>query len=286
MSPLLGEVVTWDIATQDIPYHDVIDALREAGLDPDAASELSPKSAFKRACKTLKENRSIDRLNQSGKKKGGPVIYQFTRKELEDGKLEFDYECQMELDAETGSVSCQEDGVLEEQTQKLVDFAKETRTGQDITRLVQKLFNDNADLFPINPRKGVAYFVPIEHREFTAKVEAFMSSLGGEICRFPVPRGDEKGEESVRGAIKAGIATLVDELNGAVSEWDDTTRGSTMERAKNRWTTIYNKVDAYSEYLGAEKRSLQDALDKAKDELYRRITELRPEDGVSEDSAA
>jgi len=71
-----------------------------------------------------------------------------------------------------------------------------------------------------------------------------------------------------------------------VSEWDDTTRGSTMERAKNRWTTIYNKVDAYSEYLGAEKRSLQDALDKAKDELYRRITELRPEDGVSEDSAA
>lgn len=59
---LLGEVVTWDMRSTEISYSRVVDALTHAGLNPDEARELSPKSAFGRACRHLKEERAIDNL--------------------------------------------------------------------------------------------------------------------------------------------------------------------------------------------------------------------------------
>ncbi len=79
-------------------------ALEVAGLDPAEAKELSPRSAWTRATREMKENRTIDKIAS----KGGLVMFQFTHKALEHGRFEFDYELTVTLDCDTGKVTCDE----------------------------------------------------------------------------------------------------------------------------------------------------------------------------------
>lgn len=281
---LLGEVVTWDVHNSGIDYEKMLEALDSAGLDKKSAHELTPKSAFSRACKDLKKDRAIDKLKIS---KAGMASFQFTaKKKAGDGKIDYDYECLVEIDCDSGSISCPENPQLEGQAKELVAFAMQTRTAQDITRLVQGLFERHADLYPINPRKGVAYFVPECHREFTTRIERFLKELGGVLHRFPVPKGTAAGNASVKDAVQSGLSALLAELNQAVQTWDDTTRSSTMEKAAERYSQIKYKVEAYTEYLGAEQDRLKIEVEKAQAELRKKVAELKPADEAQPAAAA
>src|SRR5262249_32983044 len=57
--------------------------------------------------------------------------------------------------------------------QEELDRCIEARTGGDVTRIVQRLFERQADLFPIRPAGG-AYFTPQEHAAFVDKVQCFL----------------------------------------------------------------------------------------------------------------
>jgi hypothetical protein len=272
MTALLGEVVTWDMKAAEVAYSEVQSALSIAGLDPNAAAEMTPAAAFARACKHMKENRTIDKLERAG----GILKFQFTEKHLESGRLEFDYEATVVLDCDTGDVKCDESPQLADHARDLLAHAKQMRTSQDVTRLVQNLFSKHADLFPINPRKGVAYFVPECHREFTAKIDMCLKSLGGCLHRFPVPKGTQEGNASVKEAVQAGLQTLLDELNEAVAGWDDSTRPSTTRKALERWEKIEYKVEAYSEYLESEQDKLKVKLQEAKKNLADKVLAITP----------
>lgn len=273
-SQLLGEVVTWDLQQADVTHANVQDALRSAGLDPAAAAELSPRSAFSRACKDLKKERAIDKLSVDTK---GLARFQFTKKHLRDRQIEYDFECFVELDCDTGAITCASDSALEKMAQDLFATAMQMRNAQDVTRLVQRLFQEHAELFPINPRKGVAYFVPERHRDFTAKVDAFLAACGGCLARFPVPNGTPQGNASVKDAVQAGLSSLISELNATVAGWADTTRQSTMTKAAEKYQTIEFKISAYAEYLGSEQEKLNEKLAEARQELKRKVLELKPE---------
>lgn len=273
-SELLGEIVTWDIRSTEVSYEHVRDCLTKAGLDPDSAKEMSTKQAFTRACKHLKENRTIDKI----KSKAGVIFFQFTRKVLEGDEIEFDRECRVEVDTDTGQVSCYEKPYLAQQAQELLNHAMQTRNASDITRLIQDLFKSHADLYPINPQKGVAYFVPAAHQDFVEKVRLFVTSLGGCLWPFPVPKGTEQGNASVRDAVSTGLSTLLHELNEAVDGWDDSTRESTMEKVQARYEQVSAKVDAYAEYLLGAQEGLLEQLEAAKARMVDRIIELT-EDG-------
>jgi hypothetical protein len=262
----LGEIVSWELDSTEVKYTDVIEALTQAGLPAEEAGEMAPKSAFSRACKELKKDRSIDKVNS----KKGIVEFQFTKKHLEDSRLEFDYECLVTLDCETGDISCPENYALEKHAVELFAHARQTRKTNDITRIVQRLFSKHADLFPINS-KGCAYFVPDKHREFTEKIETFLAELGGTLSRFPVPRGTPQGTAAVREAVEQGLQSLLDELNEAVESWDETTRKSTMEKAAEKYQVIQYKVDAYSDYLGGKQERLQEAIKEARAVLAEKV---------------
>jgi hypothetical protein len=269
-SNLLGEVVTWDVRASLLSWDVVKDALRVAGLDPAAARELAPKSAFSRACKDFKKDRTIDKLEW----KDSVVQFQFTKKTLSGGMWEFDYDCRVNLDTDSGTITCPENPELGKRAQDLFDMAVESRNAQDITTIVQGLFRKNAALFPINPRKGVAYFIPEEHREFTEKVDEFLKKVGGELSRFPVPKGTKEGNASVRDAVSNGLQELVNELNGAVEEWDETTRQTTMDRGLERIQLIQFKIDAYASYLESEQGRLLGELTQAKKRMSEKISSL------------
>jgi hypothetical protein len=271
VSELLGEIVTWDLASLTVPYDRVVSALSESGLPLEAATDLRPQTAFSRACREFREDRTIDRI----KREGDAVTFQFTRKALEDnGLLGFDYECLVHLDTASGTITCPESPDIEEAATRLFAEALRQRNTNDITRMVQGLFQAHADLYPINPRKGVAYFVPEKFRDFSGRCETFLTSLGGKLLRFPVPKGTAEGNRSVKDSVEGGLSTLVDELAAAVDSWDEHTRESTFEKAVEKWTTVRHKAEAYSEYLGEKQAGLLARLDAEKSRLAAKVSAL------------
>jgi len=270
---LHGEIVTWDTKSSDVPISKIRDALKAAGL-PDVAHDLNNRSAFMRATAALKENRSIDKVTQSN---DGKITFQLTRKSNDGKQVNFSYETQVTLDSVTGDISSG-DSVIELEARKLFAHAMQVRTASDITRMVQKLFKENADLFPVNPSKGVAYFVPQRHAAFTKCVEQFLHDVGGNVWRFPVPKGTDQGNRSVQEAVATGLRATLDELNHCVDEWDDTTRQDTMKRGIEKWQTIKYKCDCYAEMLTDMHSKLLNEMEEAKKKLVDKITEVRPEE--------
>jgi hypothetical protein len=271
---LLGEIVTWDMAAQEIPLATVRRALDDAGLPPDSLGDLRTETAFQRAIKELKAGRTIDKIKVD--KKSGVIQFQFTRKALDEGRLQidFDYEATATLDTATGDITCPGSWQIENHARTMFQHAIDHRQTSDITRLVQRLFINHADLFAINPKKGVAYFVPEAFRGFTAQMEDFLNALGGQLLRFPVPKGTEAGNRSVRDSVEAGLLALSEELQEAVDSWGESTRGATMEHAIEKWQIIKHKAEAYSEYLGDRQASLLATLADQRRRLAAKVAEV------------
>tara|TARA_Y100000310_G_scaffold341880_1_gene442696 strand:+ start:455 stop:1183 length:729 start_codon:yes stop_codon:yes gene_type:complete len=238
--------------------------------------DLNSRSAFARACKSLKENRSIDKVKED--KDGNSVSFQLTSKSVDEvsEKVKFDYECQLTLELETGLVSCDESPGMALHAQSLVNHARDHRGANDITRLVQRLFKEKGDLFPINPRKGGAYFVPEAHREFTSRIDTFLSALGGCLWRFPVPKGTEGGDRSVREAMAARIAAMLTELDEATESWNPSTRTSTVRRGAEEWRKIKHKSESYAEYLQDALDGIRVKVEHSKQVMLDKATEISP----------
>ena len=271
---LLGEIVSWDTRSPELGIDVIRNALSTAGLPDDVAKDLNSRSAFTRATKHLKENRSIDKVKEG---KDGCVRFQLTRKELEDDHIVFQEECWVTINTTTGEIES-DNAAIEMQARALFAHAMQVRTASDITRMVQALFKAEADLFAINPSKGVAYFCPEQHREFTAKVEVFLSAVGGSLWRFPVPKGTKEGNKSVQEAVSSGLQTVLDELNECVNSWDDKTKNGTMEKVIKRWQLLEHKAKTYGEYLQSEQGNLLYKIDEAKALLISKLKEVRPSD--------
>lgn len=273
-SELLGEVLTWDMAATEVEYVKVLDALTAAGLPKEEAAHLRAQTAFARAVKELREGRTIDRVTKD--KTTGLLTFQFTKKHLDDTglQIDFEYEALCHLDTDTGEITCEESPEIEAHALVMFKHAMAHRNTSDVTRLVQNLFTSHADLYPINPRKGVAYFVPEAHRGFSEKVEAFLQALGGRLLRFPVPKGTPEGNRAVKASVEDGLHALAAELEEAVDGWNEKTRESTFEKAVEKWQQIRHKAEAYSEYLGDRQASLLTHLDAQKRRLAAKVSEL------------
>jgi hypothetical protein len=258
-SDFLGEIVTWDTGHGGV--HDLFDirnALIAAGL-PDVTSDLNNMSAFSRATKELKENRSIDKVSKDS---GGIVTFQLTAKENNGKSIDFSFETIITLNSFTGDISCP-DAMIEQRARQLFAHAMQIRTSSDITRMVQKLFKEHADLYSINPNKGVAYFVPYHHTEFTKKVQQFIKEFGGTLYRWPVPRGTEEGNKSVQESVNNGLNAVLEELQEASNEWTTATHDSTMDKVVDKVNMLKFKASLYAEFLQTKQGELQNAIHAA-----------------------
>lgn len=267
---LLGEIVTWDLETKEVTAEAVREGLNIANLNPDLAKDLRAITAFRRAIGDYKKDRTIDKVRRDE----DVVTFQFTGKHLEETKLSFDYECQVTLNTATGMIDCPENPEIEAHARTMFAHAQMHRTTTDVTRLVQTMFVTCADLYSINPRKGVAYFVPEAHRHFSGQVQTFLEHLGGRLLRFPVPRGTEQGNRSVKEAVEGGLTELLRDLEEAADGWETKTRESTMDKAVKNWQALKHKAEAYSEYLGDRQERLLSELDRIKEKLAERIVNV------------
>ncbi|HEY3789177.1 MAG TPA: hypothetical protein VGL71_09995 [Urbifossiella sp.] len=175
------------------------------------------------------------------------------------------------LDKRTGSVACDLPG-LATLAQERLDHAIDARTGSDITRVIQKLFDRHADLFPIRPQGG-CYFCPERHTKFVDRVQGFIGRINGQLLRFPVPAGTGEGDRSVKEAVASGLAALIADHQAAVEAFGEDTRPETLTRAADRIQVARFKVESYAALLADEKgrldRALAEAVARLRDKVNR-----------------
>ena len=265
---LLGEVSAWACPGVSVTHASLVAALESAGLDPAAARELAPRHAFARACKRLCDRRIIRQVAEDA----GTLTFQFTAESRGSDRFEYTLETLLTLNKKSGLVSCDLPG-LASLAQEELDRCVESRTGADVTRVVQKLFDRHADLFPVRPQGGV-YFVPAQHAAFVDRVQLALGRLNGQTLRFPVPAGTPEGDRSVQESVSAGLTALVAEYRRAVAGFDADTRPSTVERAAARIREAKFKVEAYAAYLADGRDRLERALADAQAELRAKVAAL------------
>jgi hypothetical protein len=254
-----------------VAHSALVAALTDAGLDPGVARELAPRPAFSRACKKLSEQRIIRPVSEDA----NTVRFQFTQESREGDRFEYTLETMLALEKQTGAVTCELPG-LATLAQEELDRCIAVRTGSDVTRIVQRLFEKQADLFSVRPQGGT-YFVPQKHAAFVDRIQDFLNRVGGRLLRFPVPAGTEAGDRSVTAAVAEGLATVIEEHRAAVASFGTDTRNDTLERAAEKIRTTRFKVQAYAEYLAGEKAALDKALEAASDELRAKVERLADE---------
>jgi hypothetical protein len=265
---LLGEVISWTCTGIAVTHAALVSALKDAGLDENVARELAPRHAFTRACRKLSDQRIIRQVGEDE----SSVRFQFTHESRTGDKFEYLLETMLTLDKRTGRVTCDLPG-LATLAQEHLDRAIEARTGSDVTRVIQKLFERHADLFAIRPQGG-CYFVPAQHGNFVDKVQAFLGRINGQVLRFPIQAGTAEGDRSVREAVASGLAALIAEHRLAIESFGEDTRDDTLTRAAEKIRKTQFKISAYAEYLADEKAKLDRELARAREELRARVEQL------------
>jgi hypothetical protein len=248
---VLGDVVTWSTkGIRGVKYADVVQHLQDVGLDPDAAKAVLPRSAFSRAANALKKGKVISRLKQDK----ATMTFQFTSEKKDHDQFVYDRETALVLDKETGVVSCPEGGHgdLVKKVQELINEAITTRSGGQISKIVQRIFETQADLFSLRDVGGV-YFVPARHKEIEDKAARFLLAVSGKRClrQLPVPMGTVEGNTSVKDAITDGLTKMARDHLGAIESFDVTTRDDTLEKTVTRINETAFKIEAYAEYIGS-----------------------------------
>ena len=265
---MLGEIITWKIQGVAISHADLLAGLMASDLDCDVAKELAPRNAFARACSKLNNERIIRKVAEDH----STISFQFTREALEDGKFSYHFESLLFLDKHSGNITS-ENLELEQLAKEEFGRCLESRSANDVTRLVQRLFERHADLFTIRDQGGV-YFVPEVHQDFVVKVESFVRNIGGSLQRFPIPAGSPQGNRAVQEAVAHGLQAIIDEHLQAVQKFGEDTRPDTLRRAEEKVRATKLKIEGYSFYLDKKREDLEASLQQASELLRTRMSFL------------
>lgn len=277
--PLAGEIITWK-AGGSIAYDALVRALNDQGFSESLARPLQPRYAFSRAASDLSEQRIIKKLREED----DILVFQLNRVEVSDDEISYPLETTLELNKTSGEIECPV-ADLEQQARLAFDQAMTTRRAGDITKIVKRIFDAEGDLFAIRD-DGHAYFVPIAHQTLVERVQAFLQQLGGGIRRFPVPQATVEGDLAMQETVADGIQQMIDRVNAAIEELDDTSRDSTLQRRAERINSIRARVREYAELLGGESERLRQALRRSEEALGEREAGIRRRRIISVRNAA
>jgi hypothetical protein len=267
---LLGSIVTFETsAPQPRKHVDVVAALTNSGLDPKFARELLPKSAFSRACKKLSEDAVIDVIKSAE----DYIRFQFTKKEMRNEEWEYTKDTELRLNTITGEIECKKKE-LQKKAKELLDKALEDRTTTDITQIVNRLCDNNTDLFSV---KSGVYFVPEEKAAFMVQIDEFLQKIGGHVDRFPVPAGIAYGEKAVKESVANAFDQMIEDHKQAIDLFTVSTRADTMQNAAKRIQDTRIKIEAYAHLLKDRHDKLLKSVEDAKKELDKKIEHLTEE---------
>lgn len=273
---LLGEIITWDLPyNTQTTYANLISALQSAGLETKVARALLPRFAFARAAKKMAEQRIIRHVGESENK----LAFQFTKeyKDSTQDRFNYDFEATLLLEKTSGYIEVESDTLTPAQTSEMAQLARnllavaiENRNTSDVSRVIKRLFEKKADLFPVR-ESGSVYFVPDRHSSFVDQIQRFVEALNGRLNRFPVPKGTQHGNKSVQEAVSEGIQQMIKDHIDAVESFGTDTRESTINKAIARLEVTKFKIEAYKDYLSSQEDKLAESLDLVRVQMKQKL---------------
>ena len=265
---LLGEIVSWNCSKVSISQTALEESLKSADLSTYVTPELPFQTAFNRACKNLGQKHLIRKLEEDSEF----LYFQFTREAREGEYFTYETEGKLTLSKESGKVACTA-AELGQAVQVELDKELPLRKGADVSKLLLKLLENEAGLFPVRPQGG-CYLVMKEHSAFLDSLESFTGRVGGCLLRYPIPSGTRSGDQSVKLTIASALSALINEYSNSIDNFGSDTKPSTLEKAADHIRVARFKVESYSAYLEDERTKLDDLLVAASERLKEKVSAL------------
>lgn len=260
-----GAIVSW-VSPKSLSIANLRAALTISGFDEKLAKDMAPRSAFARAAKQLDDDRIIRKVEEDD----ASITFQFTKEFLSQGELKYEREYQLDLNKETGKVTC-ENTEMESTAQKLVDHHIDNREAADITRLVQRMFEaEKGDLIPVRAQGG-CYFVPPQHRELVSKTSSLLKTIGGKLNVWEISMRSAATQSAVEESTLEYMLSEVDEFNKSLDNVDQESKPAVVQRRLERVATLRAKLEGYAPLLRGLYSEINNAIQSSENLLRQKV---------------
>ena len=284
--PILGCLTFWNLREVEVSRAWFKAKLDEVGLDGEKYSkEHNFRSTFIRCLNALEDQRIIRKVKEDE----GRLIYQFTAEKLagtDDAPvLEYTPETVVEIDKEAFWVEGNFADALTKCDEKLrvvliEMFEKERNTyrSSDITRYVQKIFNDLADIVSLR-EQGSVYFVPATYQQLVLQVSQVLNEIPKGSARLEyIPVPDVKSaREMIGNGVEAEVAAVFSKMQDEITQMLGGSGEITdkwVEHRKAKIEAIKVRLDRYAEVLGETALKLNGQFDALAAVLKPRLLEV------------
>jgi len=264
----LGHIVWWSIREVRISRDWFVEKLKECGLSEKYAPKHNFRSALVRCLNALEEERLIRKIKEDSER----VSYQFTRENLvddpDDTRLEYIPETKVVIDKDAYRIEEDIGAAIVECDPKLKEFLvarfweeKSTYISSDITRYIQRVFSDYADLVSLR-QQGNVYFVPAPYSDLVEKVASIVESIPGgtsTLDRIPIPNV-EASRKTVGEAVVGDITGILDRLEQEINSAENATEKWSQHRI-DRLMVIKKRIELYADVLGSSADQLDQSAD-------------------------
>jgi hypothetical protein len=257
----LGYIVSWRVPAE-ISVSDLRTALAAAGLPEALACDMALRNALSRALRNMSKNRVIRKLQQHG----DLLTFQMNQEQKQGNHIEFPHEADVTLNLQTGEITCDDDSI-KTAAEQLMQEHLQKRITSDLTRLVQRVFDDRAgDLIPIRDQGG-AYFVPDCHKDLVTSVRTLLKEIGGVMRSFAVRLGSADTSASVAESMMEYLQQLIEEFRASCENVTKATRADVKTRRTEYVGELRHKLELYSGLMAGYSQQVQAEIDAAEQQL-------------------
>ena len=257
-----GHIISWTSPKDPIKLTDLRSALSRAGFSEALAKELAARNAFSRAAKELSQERIIRRAEEGEDE----LKFQFTREFLQAGQFAYEKEFDLYLNKDTGRIRC-ENTHMEQVAQELVDSHKATRMSADVTRLIQKIFdNGGGDLVPVR-QQGGCYFVPAGHVGILGGIRVLLKDIGGTLSEWEISAKSEQTQVTIQENMYGYMLGLVDKFKSSCQSISENTSSKVLERRLEEVHDLRTKLLSHAPLLRGLAEEVNAAINESELEM-------------------
>jgi hypothetical protein len=280
-------MVWWNVRDVEITQDWFKAKLDEVGLNGERyAREHNYRSTFIRCLRQMEEQRIIRKVTEDGMR----LVYQFTAETLIDDdpdnpRLDYTPETTIEIDKDAywtlddfaaSIVKCDEaiKPILVEKFEK----ERTTYHSSDLTRYIQKIFKDHADIVSLRAQ-GSVYFVPATYQNLVSQVAQVLAAIPQGIAHlehFPIPNVAEARDTIGRG-VESEVADVFSRMQAETEKMQAGTDEITdkwVQHRQKKITAIKERLLMYEEVLGDAAARLRGKFDLLSKVIVTRKLEL------------
>lgn len=277
---ILGYLVWWSIRNVDIDQERFAECLEECEIDEKYAREHNYLSAFKRALHNMEEARIIRIVEESPVR----ILCQFTAENKVETKRDgprFDYDPETVIHIDKIVYKKAKDFAQalvkgDEQIKKqLVEHYQKEKiryNSNDITRYIQKILNDQADILSLRDQ-GCLYFIPSGYAATMEKVQRLVRMIQSGNTFECVPLPDVRASRSlVSTAVTAETELTFDKLETEVAAMLQTGQEVTevwKDTRLRRLRQLRKRLSDYAEVLGDEGDKMVASTEKLEEQIVK-----------------